>query len=87
MSVELCPERSFDVRMTHDAGQVLLVKFLNAFELDEVGASIWNACDGRRTIDDIAALVAAEYDVDLTTARADVAEFVATLRSAQLLEA
>jgi hypothetical protein len=45
-------------------------------ELNEVAARVWELCDGRRTVRDIAALIVEEFEVDLETARRDVAEFV-----------
>lgn len=50
------------------------VKVLNA-----VGARIWSLADGTRTIAQIAAVIAAEYTVDLPQAEADTLAFVAEL--------
>jgi pyrroloquinoline quinone biosynthesis protein D len=45
-------------------------------ELNEVATRIWVLCDGRRTVQDIAALIVEEFEVDEATARHDTAEFV-----------
>jgi pyrroloquinoline quinone biosynthesis protein D len=45
-------------------------------ELNEVASRIWQLCDGRRTVQDIAAVIVEEFDVDAATARTDTAEFV-----------
>jgi hypothetical protein len=55
------------------------------FALNEVGARVWELCDGQRAIDDIVAVIVEEYDVDTATARADVAELVAQLADDALL--
>lgn len=45
-------------------------------ELNEVAARIWALCDGRRTVRDIAAVIVDEFEVEVGTARRDVADFV-----------
>jgi coenzyme PQQ biosynthesis protein PqqD len=55
------------------------------YALDEVGAMIWNLCDGRRAVADIVAILCAEFDAPEATVRADVLEFIADLRSERLL--
>jgi hypothetical protein len=52
------------------------------FVLNDVGTVIWEAADGRTSVEAIAALMCREYDVDLETARRDVEEFVAALAGA-----
>jgi hypothetical protein len=46
---------------------------------------VWQHCDGRRTVDDIAAAIASSGDADRATVRADVARVVADLVAATLL--
>jgi hypothetical protein len=41
-----------------------------------VASRIWELCDGRSAVEDIAAAIVEEFEVDLATARRDVAEFV-----------
>jgi hypothetical protein len=79
------PERAFDVRINSADGKLLLVRGMDAFELDEIGAAIWRSCDGQKHLGQIAADLAQEYDVDIDTAQSDVATFVSELRKAQLL--
>jgi hypothetical protein len=55
------------------------------FSLSEVGARIWNLCDGRQTLDSIAGRLAEEYDAPLETIVADVAELLDELNAAGLL--
>jgi len=55
------------------------------FALNEVGARVWELCDGDRSLDDIVAVVTSEYDVDTNTARADVTELLEQLAGERLL--
>jgi len=54
--------------------------------LNDVGALVWESCDGTRTIAEIARLVRAKYDVSEEAALADVAEFVRDLQDKGLVE-
>lgn len=80
------PSRSFDVRVNESEGKLLLVRGLDAYELDDVEATIWAACDGERTVEQVVDVVVETYDVDRPTAERDVAEFLGQLRDASLLE-
>ena len=54
-------------------------------ELNESAALVWKLADGAQSLEQIAAGVAAHYDVSPEIARADVAEFIAQLEEKQLL--
>lgn len=56
------------------------------FSLTDVGARIWELCDGEHTIDEIADSLAAEYDAPPETIRADAYELLEELGAAGLLE-
>ena len=47
--------------------------------LNEMGAMIWQALDGTRTVGALVAGVVAEFDVDEATARHDVEQFLSQL--------
>jgi hypothetical protein len=55
------------------------------FVLNEVGTAIWEAADGRTTLDAIAGGLCREFDVDRETALRDVADFVSALAAAGVL--
>jgi hypothetical protein len=44
--------------------------------LNPVGSRIWELCDGSRTLDQIAAALAEEFEVDVAHARQSVADYV-----------
>jgi coenzyme PQQ synthesis protein D (PqqD) len=47
--------------------------------LNPVGSLVWELIDGRRTVDEIVAVVVREFDVDPSTATEDVEAFVGDL--------
>lgn len=68
-------------------GQTVLLRLDDGgyYALDEVGAMIWELCDGNRRVSDIVAELCGEFDASEETVRADVLEFVADLRTENLL--
>jgi hypothetical protein len=67
------------VLLDRDAG---LVHHFNS-----TASFIWDRCDGRSTIEDIAAGMAQSFDVDPVIARNDVTMVVRQLRDLNLLDA
>ena len=55
------------------------------FELNDVGAVVWEHLDGVRSVDDIVDRVVEEYDVDRATASADVQDLLGQLIRAGLV--
>ncbi len=53
--------------------------------LNEVGSRVWELADGTRTLEEIAGVLTAEFEVDLPQARASVAAFVEDLVGKGLL--
>jgi hypothetical protein len=68
-------------------GQTVLLRLEDGgyYALDEVGARIWELCDGHRGVAEIVAIICAEFDASEDTIRADVLEFVGDLRREHLL--
>ena len=64
---------------------ILSAEDSSLFLLNEVGTAIWEAADGRRSIQAIADALCAEYDVDSATALADVTEFIEALAAAGIV--
>ncbi|WP_167759108.1 PqqD family protein [Blastococcus sp. TF02A-35] len=80
------PEKAFDARVSAQGDTLLLVRRGEAYELDAVAGLIWRHCDGTKTVEDIATVIAAEYDVSLDDAKADARELVAQLARMGLVE-
>ena len=57
----------------------------NYYTLDDVGGRIWELCDGSRSIEEIADVLAAEYDAPAEQIRADVIELLGELREGRLV--
>jgi Coenzyme PQQ synthesis protein D (PqqD) len=55
------------------------------FELSESAGLIWRRMDGRRTVAELAELLAQEYEIDRETALADVTETLLQLAAGGLL--
>jgi len=55
------------------------------FALNDVGARIWELCDGSRTVTDIVATISEEYEAPEEIINADVNELLGTLSAEQLL--
>ncbi len=62
-------------------GEAILVNFQDSFfyHLDSVGTFIWEHCDGRHTLAQIAARLVEEYDVTLEKALQDCRNFMERL--------
>jgi hypothetical protein len=50
-----------------------------AISLDRLGSEVWQACDGRRTVEEIVDLFAAAHDLTFHEARLSVTEFLRLL--------
>lgn len=55
------------------------------FTLDQVGARIWDLCDGSASVSEIVTIVCNEYDADRDTVEADVLELLTELSRERLL--
>lgn len=75
------------------AGETLLVptgaaarEFSGLITLNELGAFIWEHLNEAADTQDLAKMIAAEYEVDPATARADAQEFLDLLISRHMAE-
>lgn len=64
---------------------ILSAEDSSLFLLNDVGTAIWEAADGRRSVQAIAEALCAEYDVDAAKALADVTEFIEALAAAGIV--
>jgi pyrroloquinoline quinone biosynthesis protein D len=56
------------------------------FALDAVGCRVWELCDGSRSLEEIADVLAEEYDAPRDEIMTDVSALVAELDAATLIE-
>ena len=82
-----CPRRQEGILAREAHGQTVLLRLGDGgyYALDEVGAMIWELCDGARGVDEIVERLCSEFDAPQATVRADVCEFVEDLRRERLL--
>lgn len=55
-------------------------------QLNSTAGTIWKACDGKATIDNIAAQIAEQYGIDIKLARADVVTTLQQLEQQKLVQ-
>jgi len=55
------------------------------FALNDVGARVWELCDGTRTVAEISSLLANEYDAPAAMIEGDVLELLGELETEQLV--
>ncbi len=91
--MNVAPRRRDDILTRQIAGETIVVPIRgkladmqNIFAINVVAEFIWERMDGQRTLDQIAGEVAAHFEVDETQAQSDVAEFMAELSEAGLIE-
>lgn len=81
------PHRSEGILSQEAHGQTVLLRLDDGsyYALDEVGARVWELCDGRRSLGDVVATLCAEFEAPEQTVRDDVLDFVSQLRGERLL--
>ena len=69
----------------HDAKVAAALADGAEHDLNEVGSRIWELCDGKHTLVEIAQTLVDEFEVDAGEARMDASAFVAQLVEMKLL--
>jgi hypothetical protein len=87
------PRRSLRVVSRVVAGEHILVPLASrgaqidsVFNLNDTGTFIWDRIDGRKTGAEIAAMVAADFQVSADRAGADCGEFLSQLLEARAID-
>ena len=73
------PVRRLDARVRKVGDTLVVGRAEDVFELDEVAAFVWRQIDGERTVADLGAVLAVEYDIDAAEAAGDVADMLEPL--------
>jgi len=81
------PIKSQDTAHRVLGGEAIIVNLESSFfySLNPVGTFIWERCDGRHSLAEIAQALVAEFQVEPKTAARDCREFVADLAEQGLL--
>jgi hypothetical protein len=84
---ESCPKRGNQVIAQKAAHELLLLNMEdgNYYSLNETGGRIWELCDGNRTVSQVVAALAAEYEVPYSTLEGDVIELLEGFRTGRLI--
>jgi hypothetical protein len=83
MSLKSIPVHSPTVVTRKTGNEYVLVPIANniadmnsVFTLNETGAFIWELIDGKRDVEEIISELTKEYDIEASTAEADVMAFI-----------
>lgn len=81
------PRHRADVLAQRAADTVVVLDPENGeyYALDEIGARLWDLCDGTRDLAAMVRVLCAEYDAPPRAVEADVLEFFADLGRARLV--
>lgn len=87
IALDSCPARADGILAQANAESLILLNPGDGqyFTLDEVGARVWQLCDGSRAVADVISTIYAEYDAPLSTIQADVVELLGDLAREKLL--
>jgi Coenzyme PQQ synthesis protein D (PqqD) len=85
--MSLFPERNPKLAWREIDGEAVIIspEDSHVHELNETASLIWKHADGSHSVDEIASIVAAGYDVPLSLARVDVSELIEMLSAKGLL--
>jgi hypothetical protein len=87
MALEICPMRVEGIvaQRTDDSLILLNPDSGHYYTLDEVGARVWDLCDGSHRVAEVVSSVHAEYDAPLNAIQTDVLELLDDLASERLV--
>jgi coenzyme PQQ biosynthesis protein PqqD len=87
INLESCPKRGNQVIAQKAAHEFLLLNMEdgNYYSLNEIGGRIWELCDGNRTVSQVVAALAAEYEAPYSTLENDVMELLEGFRNGKLI--
>ncbi|MGB0036114.1 MAG: PqqD family protein [Candidatus Acidiferrales bacterium] len=82
-----CPVRNPKLAWREIDGEIVIISpdDSQVHELNETASLVWKHSNGTESRDEIAARIAAEFDVTLESAQADVIELIAVLDKKHLL--
>jgi len=85
ISADSVPSAPLHVRMRKFQGKMFVGGYEHVLELSDTATFIWRKVDGVRTVGEISALVAQEYDIPAEVAQADVVSLFAELEQGEVL--
>lgn len=87
IDLESCPKRKAQVVAQKAKNDWLLLNMENGnyFSLNDIGGRIWELCDGSRSVSQVVATLASEYDAPTDVLQKDVVELLEGLESGKLI--
>ena len=87
IALETRPTRADGILAQRNADSLILLNPENGqyFTLDEVGARVWELCDGSHAVAEVVSALYAEYDAPLKSIQTDVLELLGELAGEQLV--
>ncbi len=87
MNVNSRPKRAERILSQRSAEMVILLSPGSGqyYTLDEVGARVWELCDGTRQVTDLVSAIHAEYDAPFETIQTDLLELLVDLTREKLV--
>lgn len=85
----ILPKRRADVTTRKVNGETLILdrKHEDVHQLNSSASYVWQYCDGRISVHEIAVAMAKDFSIDLEIAEIDVADLISKLAGLGLLEA
>jgi hypothetical protein len=87
MTLESRPKRADQVIAQKAANDVLLFNMEdgNYYSLNEIGGRVWDLCDGSRSVSQLVALLASEYEASTEDIRKDVTDLLEGFQTGRLI--
>ncbi|HXA76618.1 MAG TPA: PqqD family protein [Candidatus Acidoferrales bacterium] len=84
---ESCPKRREQVIAQKASTDFLLFNMDNGsyYSLNDIGGRIWELCDGNRSVSQLVAAIAAEYDAPTAVLEKDIVELLEGLEEGKLI--
>jgi len=87
ITLESCPQRGEQVIAQKASNEFLLLNMEdgNYYSLNEIGGRIWELCDGKRSVSQVVAALATEYEAPGATLQNDVIELLEDFHKGKLI--
>ena len=87
ITLESCPKRGEQVIAQKASNEFLLLNMEdgNYYSLNEIGGRIWELCDGKRSVLQVVAALATEYEAPGATLQNDVIELLEDFHKGKLI--
>ncbi|BBE30078.1 hypothetical protein OSSY52_02190 [Tepiditoga spiralis] len=78
--------RNKDIKWRKEVDSILFMKENELYTLNNVGAFIWELCNGDYTVNEIINIINQEYKIDKNIIKSDVIEFLMNLLNEKIIE-